>query len=486
VKPRVVEREVSLVTSTPTPLGRALALVALVLLANVVVIGAETQPGSAAQTSISFSKQVAPILVSKCQTCHNTEKSKGGYRLETFDTLMKAGDSKEAPVVPGNSKQSKLYQLITATDPDDRMPQKADALPVGQVALIEKWISEGAKFDSTNRATPLSVFAAGAVKVQTPQAYPRAVPILALAFNPVTHELAAGGYGEVTIWKDAKLIRRIGQMPQKIQALAFTGDGATLGVGGGSPGMSGEVLLIRGQESGVRRQSSLSPPRGEGSHQSLGTFSDMVLDVKFAPGDKRLACAGADNSIRIYDVESGRQQLVIQQHADWVTGVAFSHDGKLIASSSRDRSCRVFDAASGELEMTYLGHEGPVLGLIFTPDDKSVCSAGRKIHLWSVKEGKKSSELVSGEGEILKLASEGYRLFACSSDKIVREYDLGEKVLRESLAGHADWVYSVAIDPARQRLATGAFDGEVRVWDMKSGELVEHFIAAPGLLTARQ
>src|SRR5438046_2424262 len=133
-------------------------------------------------SDVSFSKEIAPILVTKCMICHNAEKSKGGYRMESFETFMKGGDSKEKPIVPGEPSRSKLYQLITAKDPDDRMPQKDEPLPAEQIALIEKWIKQGAKFDRPNKREFFSAFVRKNVKVSTPAKYPMAAPILALAF----------------------------------------------------------------------------------------------------------------------------------------------------------------------------------------------------------------------------------------------------------------------------------------------------------------
>ena len=52
-------------------------------------------------------------------------------------------------------------------------------------------------------------------------------------------------------------------------------------------------------------------------------------------------------------------------------------------------------------------------------------------------------------------------------DKLVREYDFSGKEKR-TFGGHKDWIYSLAIDSAHRRLATGAFDGEVRLWDADS------------------
>ena len=73
----------------------------------------------AAENPVSFRKEIAPILIAKCVACHGAEKTKGGYQLHTFETLMKGGESKEPAMTPGQPARSKLITLITAKDPDD-------------------------------------------------------------------------------------------------------------------------------------------------------------------------------------------------------------------------------------------------------------------------------------------------------------------------------------------------------------------------------
>jgi WD40 repeat protein len=102
-----------------------------------------------------------------------------------------------------------------------------------------------------------------------------------------------------------------------------------------------------------------------------------MLTVAFDSQQKRIACAGADNTIRILDVESGQVRVTIEQHADWVTSVAFSPAGSNIVSSSRDKTVRVFNAITGELEGTYTGHSEAVFSASFNDDGKLVFSGGR-------------------------------------------------------------------------------------------------------------
>src|SRR5207244_4561455 len=133
-------------------------------------------------------------------TCHGTEKSKGGYQLSGFELALKPGESKTPSINPGQPKESELYRRISTENEEDRMPQKEEPLTNAQIALITRWIAEGARFDGSDRNAPLITLIPKAPKPDPPAAYPLAVPIVALAFSPDGKELAAGGYYEITFW----------------------------------------------------------------------------------------------------------------------------------------------------------------------------------------------------------------------------------------------------------------------------------------------
>jgi WD40 repeat protein len=427
---------------------------------------------AAEPSPVSFSKDLAPILQQKCVTCHNPEKTKGHYQLHSFASLMKPGESKEPTIVPGDPTKSHLFQLLVAKDEDDRMPQKDDPLPATQIALIERWIQDGAKFDGPDPAATLASLLPPTVHPDPPAIYPRPVPILALAFSPDGKELAASGYHEITLWNPASgtLLRRIKNIARQTQALAFNPDGSLIAACGGTPGRLGEIKFL--------------DPKNGSVLKTLATTTDFGLALAFSADGKRLVAGGADNTIRLFDVASGKEERRIEQHADWVMGLAFSPDGAHFASASRDKTARLFDATTGELEETYDGHGQPVFSAAFSEDGKRVFSAGRdkEVHAWSTNDAKKVFEVGGFEGDVLRLVAHGDQLFSCATDKQVRQHRLNDKKaeLVRTYSGHRDVVYALAHDASMKRLASGSFDGEVRVWEVENGNVVTNFIAAPG------
>lgn len=410
------------------------------------------------------------MLQSKCLTCHNPEKAKGGYRLHTFEALMKPGDSGDPSVTPGDPEHSQLYQLLVASDPDDRMPQKDDPLPRQQIAMVRKWIEEGAKFDGPDAKASFGSVLTPPKHPAPPDSYKRPVPILALAFSPDGEELAASGYHEVNVWSPASgvLLRRLPNLPLQIQSIAYSPDGSRLAVAGGSPGRSGETLLVEAKS---------------GATQTLGTSADFVLSLAFNPDGSRLITGGADNTIRVYNVASGKEERRLEQHADWVMNVAFNSNGTYFASASRDKTARLFNATTCELDETYDGHANPVLAIAFSPDGR-LFSAGRDkaIHIWQAKDARKSHEIGGMEGEILRLVVSGADVFSAGTDRQIRQHRIGEKKseLVRAYAGHRDTVYAMTLHRETSRLASGSYDGEVRIWTFATGAAVTNFIAAPG------
>lgn len=446
----------------------------------ILVTGIAFAPTGHAQ-SVSFRKDVAPVLVKRCLACHGEQKFKGGYRLHTFESLMKPGKSGDVPVAAGKPQESILLQMIVSGE----MPKSADPLPKEEVDSITKWIAGGAKFDGDDLKGEI-VSSVIWTHPDPPEVYSRPFPITAIAFRPDGKELAVGGHHEITVWnaEDGTLLRRIKNVAERTYALAYSKDGSQLAAAGGTPGQLGEVRLFQSADGKLIRP--------------VGSMSDCAFDVAFSPDGKRIAACGADHRVRVYDIATGEQDLLIDDHTDWVMGVAWSPDGGKIASASRDKTCKVFDAKTGDLLLTYPDHASTVYDIAFNADGSQAISCGgdNRIRVWHPtdqgyedKEMKKKKrqhihEISGFNGELFHLKFHDGRVFACSSDQTVRQHDAAKRNQIQQYTGHGAWVFALDYNPATKRLATGSLDGEVRIWNAEEKDaakaLVATFIAAPG------
>jgi Protein of unknown function (DUF1553)/Protein of unknown function (DUF1549)/Planctomycete cytochrome C len=104
---------------------------------------------AAALRKIDFNRDIRPIFSDNCYFCHGPDKNrrKADLRLDTKDGLFGMKDD-SYPVVPGKPDDSVLYMRITSDDPDTRMPHKDSnkRLTADQIALIKRWIEEGAEW----------------------------------------------------------------------------------------------------------------------------------------------------------------------------------------------------------------------------------------------------------------------------------------------------------------------------------------------------
>jgi WD40 repeat protein len=69
----------------------------------------------------------------------------------------------------------------------------------------------------------------------------------------------------------------------------------------------------------------------------------------------------------------------------------------------------------------------------------------------------------------------------CGADNTVRTWNADSMAAAKNLTGHADHVFAIAVSPSGQLIASGSFNGEVRIWKTDDGSLVKAFNASPGL-----
>jgi hypothetical protein len=94
---------------------------------------------------VVYTEIIAPILERRCVSCHNAEKSKGYYRMDTYELLVKGG--LEGPgLKPGNAAESYIIKLIELPIDDDMHmpPDGKSQVTAAELRVLRWWIDQGA------------------------------------------------------------------------------------------------------------------------------------------------------------------------------------------------------------------------------------------------------------------------------------------------------------------------------------------------------
>ncbi len=196
---------------------RILALL-IVLVPSVAIRGAE----------VDFSHEIVPLLKTHCGKCHSGAKQEGGFSINSRESLLKGGESGPL-VLPGKSKESELVVRISSREDGLRMPPEGELLTEKQIALVSKWIDEGAKWEAGFTFGP---------KVYEPPLKPRRPdlpPAMAGRDHPIDRILDASFAGQnrqpPDLLDDAAFLRRasldlIGLLPTPEERVSFLSEPA--------------------------------------------------------------------------------------------------------------------------------------------------------------------------------------------------------------------------------------------------------------------
>jgi WD40 repeat protein len=288
-------------------------------------------------------------------------------------------------------------------------------------------------------------------------------PVTALAFNPDGTALLSGGSRgiEVRSPEDGRVRGRIDLAFPKISSIAFDSGGRRLAVGGGTPGVGGEVQVW--EWPGQRKMFTLT------------NDVDIVTGVAFDRDGGSLGVAYADHSARVWrlakDGQSTTGMMELAGHAGPVLAIGFSPSDQSIVTASADRSVKVWASDDGRLLRTFTHHTEAVHALVFRPGwsagggPVTCATAGddRSIRIWQPEIGRMVRIVRQHQGPVLALAysADGTRLFSAGTEGIVRCFDSSSDTLLATRTVNTDWIYTLALAPDGSRLACGLWSGDV-------------------------
>lgn len=423
--------------------------------------------GVHAAAPVSYLREVAPLFRQHCNGCHRPGKEKGGVDLTSVAGILRGGKHGPA-VVPGDPRAGTLLGEVSG--PDAAMPKEGDRVPEAGVALLERWIREGAHDDTPPEADP----------GPTQYAAPPVIP--AMAWSPDGRRLVVAAVRELVVLDPAGLAR-VARWPggvPRAEAIAFSPDGTRLAVSGGSPGVAGIVQVW-----------DVASGRREGQWRLA---NDSLLGVAWSPDGKRIACGGSDRVVRVVSAADGREEMQFQQHSEWATGAVFLKDGQRLVSGSRDRALKLVAVAGGRLLDVLNRESEPVVALARHPSEDWVAFAGADARVRLYKAEAKADntdpgrdpnfirefEHFDGGTTALAFSADGGRLAVAGLPAgEVRVHGVSDGRRLATLKGHGGAVFALAFSPDGTRLATAGYEGVVRLFDTAKGQLLTNAVPVP-------
>jgi WD40 repeat protein len=219
--------------------------------------------------------------------------------------------------------------------------------------------------------------------------------------------------------------------------------------------------------------------------EAIGLLQGHTASVKiatFSPDGLRIVSASNDNTLRLWDAITFQPiGPPIRGHLKSVSDVSFSHDGRHVISTSDDESVRVWDVggfASKLLGLPFQGHTDTVQTVAFSSDGQRVVSGSsdQTLRLWDAATGRPIGQPLRGHtGSVYSVAfsPDGKRIVSTSADQTLRLWDATNgKPIGEPLVGHDDVVYSATFSPDGRQIVSASADNSLRLWDAMTGRAI--------------
>ena len=241
----------------------------------------------------------------------------------------------------------------------------------------------------------------------------------------------------------------------EVHRVNFSPDGKTLACG--SPGGT-----LRLWDVGTRTENSVLINEGD---------SNSIRSVSFSPNSATLASASWD-SVRLWDVATGKEKLTLTKHNAEVESIRFSPDGSLFANSDSVGTVHLWDVTT-RTEKTTLWHSDGLWSVLFSPDGSTILSRtwGGTIRVWDVATESKQAEISYSYGASFNPVG---ATFATGHNGSVQLWDLTTmtRIITFSSPGVNR---SVRFSPDGTMLASGSHDHSVRLWDLTTLERKAEF-----------
>ncbi|MBE9208686.1 WD40 repeat domain-containing protein [Nostoc sp. LEGE 06077] len=209
---------------------------------------------------------------------------------------------------------------------------------------------------------------------------------------------------------------------------------------------------------------------------TLTGHSGKVASVAISPDGETVVSGCADQTINIWNLQTGKQIRTLTGNLGEVSSVAISSDGNFLAVGSCQHpksNVTVWHLTTGQLIHTLLGHQKPVNVVDISPDGQILASGSNKIKIWNLHKGDRICTLWhSSAVHSVAISPDGSILASGSADSKIRLWNPRTGDPLRTLTGHTGEVKSIAISSDGQLLFSGSADTTIKIWHLITGKLL--------------
>ncbi len=207
------------------------------------------------------------------------------------------------------------------------------------------------------------------------------------------------------------------------------------------------------------------------THQ--GRTDPSLPIAAFSPDGQILASIDDNNTVKLWNFDTGECLRSLQGHTNRVSSVAFSLDGGTLATGGWDKIVKLWDVQTGQCLRTLKGLSNQIGSVVFSLDGQTLASGSEDgaVRLWRVSTGECLKTLRGHTNIVLSVAisTDGQTLASGSADCTVRLWNVRTGTHIKTLQGHRKAVVSVAFSPDGKIIASGSNNQTVKLWNIDTG-----------------